>query len=410
MRSPEDPMLSRILLIACLPLVDLVSATPAHSAQTVTISQIQGRGHASSLERAIVKTRGIVTKKVQTGLYLQDATGDGDDATSDGIFAHFNKPVPDISPGSLVEVEGEVDETSAFNNALTVTRLQVAKVTVISTGQTMAPTVVGQSGRQPPTEIIDDDGLSAFEPASDGIDFWESLEGMLIRVNDAVVVGGTSRGTPDEAWIVAEGGRNATGMNKRGGITIAPGDFNPERVRIEIEGNTPPRLAIGDRISVVEGTLRYEDGSYEILVSRLETITPAAPVVQPAPEPTATHLTIASFNAKNLDPRHEELDKVTRDKERDDDVAAGQFAAIAGQVVQVLGAPDIIGFQEFQDDDGAEFSDTVSAQQTAATLIQAIIAAGGPTYSFLERAPDDDAQGGQPGGNIRVVFLFNPAR
>jgi predicted extracellular nuclease len=246
-------MRSFLLLLACLQLGCLGGTTGARAAQTVTISQIQGHGHASGLDGAIVKTRGTVTKKVQTGLYLQDAVSDGDVATSDGIFAHFNKRVPEIAIGSLVEVEGQVDEASGgFTNALTVTRIQVAKVTTIAAGQPIAPTVIGHSGRQPPTEIIDDDGLTAFEPASDGIDFWESLEGMLLRVNDAVVVAGTSPETPDEAWIVADGGRNATGMNSSGGITISPGDFNPERIWIEIEGNNPPRLAIGDRPQLSE--------------------------------------------------------------------------------------------------------------------------------------------------------------
>ena len=52
----------------------------------------------------------------------------------------------------------------------------------------------------------------------------------------------------------------------------------------------------------------------------------------------------------------------------------------------------------------------VAADQTLTKLTDAIVAAGGPHYDWREIDPVDDQDGGQPGGNIRVVFLFNPAR
>ena len=47
---------------------------------------------------------------------------------------------------------------------------------------------------------------------------------------------------------------------------------------------------------------------------------------------------------------------------------------------------------------------------TLQQLIAAIQAAGGPTYEFQQINPVDDADGGQPGGNIRVGFLFRTDR
>lgn len=44
-------------------------------------------------------------------------------------------------------------------------------------------TVVGTGGRVPPSSVIEDDANGSvetsgvFDPANDGIDFWESLEG-----------------------------------------------------------------------------------------------------------------------------------------------------------------------------------------------------------------------------------------
>src|SRR5439155_6715735 len=59
---------------------------------------------------------------------------------------------------------------------------------------------------------------------------------------------------------------------------------------------------------------------------------------------------------------------------------------------------------------GATDDGTVAADQTIAKLTAAIVAAGGPQYDYREIDPVNDKDGGQPGGNIRVVFLFNPAR
>ena len=52
----------------------------------------------------------------------------------------------------------------------------------------------------------------------------------------------------------------------------------------------------------------------------------------------------------------------------------------------------------------------VDASTTFQTLIDAITAAGGPTYQYRQINPVDDTNGGEPGGNIRVGFLFNPNR
>jgi predicted extracellular nuclease len=42
--------------------------------------------------------------------------------------------------------------------------------------------------------------------------------------------------------------------------------------------------------------------------------------------------------------------------------------------------------------------------------VNAIAAVGGPTYQWRQINPVDGQDGGEPGGNIRVAFLYNPAR
>jgi hypothetical protein len=52
-----------------------------------------------------------------------------------------------------------------------------------------------------------------------------------------------------------------------------------------------------------------------------------------------------------------------------------------------------------------------SASLTLQTLADAIVAAGGPRYSFVDNTfITDDETGGEPGGNIRTVFLYREDR
>ena len=91
--------------------------------------------------------------------------------------------------------------------------------------------MIGSGGVLPPTETIDDDSFAVYDPASDGIDFYESLEGMRVTIDAPLVVSQTT--SFGETWVVASGGAGASGVNDRGGITLSEGDFNPERIQID---------------------------------------------------------------------------------------------------------------------------------------------------------------------------------
>ena len=79
-------------------------------------------------------------------------------------------------------------------------------------------------------------------------------------------------------------------------------------------------------------------------------------------------------------------------------------------IVNNLAAPDIVGLEEIQDNDGATNDSVVDANVTLDRLVAAIAAAGGPAYSYRQINPVDDQDGGQPGGNIRVGFIFRTDR
>jgi len=107
-----------------------------------------------------------------------------------------------------------------------------------------------------------------------------------------------------------------------------------------------------------------------------------------------SHLTVASFNLENL--------SAVTDQTR--------FEQLAAIVAYNLGGPDIVAVQEVQDDTGPEDDGTVTAARTLELLVEAIESAGGPRYETRSIDPENNADGGQPGGNIRNAFLFNPAR
>ena len=80
------------------------------------------------------------------------------------------------------------------------------------------------------------------------------------------------------------------------------------------------------------------------------------------------------------------------------------------QIVGNLAAPDLLTLEEVQDNNGTTNDGTVAADETLRLLTEAILRAGGPAYEWRQIDPVDGAEGGQPGGNIRVAFLFRTDR
>ena len=79
-------------------------------------------------------------------------------------------------------------------------------------------------------------------------------------------------------------------------------------------------------------------------------------------------------------------------------------------MVENLGSPDIIGLVEVLDDSGETNNGVVKADANYKALSDAIKGFGGPTYAWTEIAPENGKDGGVPGGNIRVGYLYNPDR
>lgn len=399
------------------------SATVTIADNDVNITRIytiQGAAHRSPLVGQSVATVGIVTAVDSNGFYLQDATGDGDIATSDGIFV-FTNTRPTVQVGSEVQVSGVVSEFipgGADTGNLSTTQITATNpsaITTLSTGNALPAAVVLGVDRTPPTKVIDDDqstpynvlqGGGTFDPVADGLDFYESLEGMRVTINDALAVGATNGF--GEIFTVANNGTGATGLSDRGTINIAPDDFNPERIQVQFDSGILPgftqNVSVGAKLGDVTGVVGYNFGNFEVNVTEtFSVVEPSALTAEVTQlKPGADKLTVASYNILNLDPN---------DNDGDRDIADGRFVAIAQQIINNLGTPDVIGLQEVQDNSGSINDGTISASVTLQTLVDAIAAAGGPTYQFIDNPfIGNNVSGGQPGANIRTAFLYNPNR
>ncbi|HEU4918154.1 MAG TPA: ExeM/NucH family extracellular endonuclease, partial [Candidatus Limnocylindrales bacterium] len=138
------------------------------------IHDIQGAGPAAAIT-GNVTTKGVVVGDFEGasglgGFYLQDATGDGDAATSDGIFV-FTGTANTVSEGDIVWVKGFARER--FNQ----TAIQGAN---------------SNSAPVPATNIVDC-GDGSVEPAEVTLPFPEltypeRFEGMLVELPQSLVI------------------------------------------------------------------------------------------------------------------------------------------------------------------------------------------------------------------------------
>jgi uncharacterized protein len=272
-------------------------------------------------------------------------------------------------------------------------------VAVLSSGNPLpAPTVVGAAGRVPPSRVIEDDASGSvetsgvFDPASDGIDFYESLEGMRVQVNEALAVG--PRNGFGEIPVVGDRSAYAGVDSVRGGILIRPRDFNPERIILDDTLLATPVVNVRDGFTTpVVGVMDYSFGNFKLNITAPLTRVDGGLERETTRAPSGRELVVGTYNVENLDPGD-----------------AGAFARHAGLIVGNLRSPDLLAIEEVQDNDGATDSAVTDASVTWGLLTDAIRAAGGPDYQYRQIDPVDDQDGGEPGGNIRVGFLFRTDR
>ena len=364
------------------------------------IHDIQARQHRSPFEGSTVAgVPGVVTAVSNNGFWMQDPQPDGDRRTSEGIFV-FRGGRPAI--GTAVTVSGLVEEFRPGgdpNNLDDDRDLQPDGGDPSARARSRA-TKLGKKGVRPPQKFIDNDSTGdvelnlVFDPWQDGIDFHESLEGMWVKIRKPVVVGPTN--SFDELPVVSDGA--ASRRTERDGVIIRPNDFNPERFILDDGMAEPPDAHVGDGLEgPVRAIVDYSFGNFKYLLTESPARIDNGLEREVTQRPGRDELSTGSMNVENLT----FVDATPGD---------AKFEALARILVENMRSPDIVAVEEIQDNDGATNTTVTDATLTYERFIAKIAAVGGPEYEFRQIDPVDDQDGGQPGGNIRVGFLFRTDR
>ncbi|SEN40419.1 LPXTG-motif cell wall anchor domain-containing protein [Mesobacillus persicus] len=367
---------------------------PIEGLEGLKINQIQGEGHNSIYDREnVIGIEGIVTYVDDaSNFYIQDPEPDNNPKTSEGILVY--KKNHGVSVGDHVSVDGLVKEwiiagyDDKLKTDLATTEIDAnnGTVTVLDSNQVVPePLVIGKD-IFPPTQVVDNDQFSAFDPEEDAIDFYESIEGMLVAVENPIAVGPQKYG---EIPVITQKDEKKT-YTIAGGLPLQANNTNPERLHLLYDDRNYV-VKTGDSFNgTVTGVVSYTFQNFKILTKELPK------KVEGDFQPTATELvkddsklTVANYNMENF------VGTETEKKNK-----------IAKSIVEKLNSPDIIGLVEVQDNNGTGTGVT-AADQNYEALIAAIKAHGGPTYAWTDIAPEENKDGGAPNGNIRVGFIYN---
>lgn len=197
-----------------------------------TIPQIQGSGASSPYANSVQTTQGVVTLKVGTGFFMQDAAGDGDPSTSDGIFVYTGATATTVQPGELVRVTGTVFEYTPTGAKNSYTELKdVTAILTQSAGHGIVPTNV----------ILPNDNLAA-------------VEGMLVRFTQPLTVS-------QNAYLGARGE-----LTLSAGRREVPTNRHPAgsaEAQALIAANANNLIVLDDGIFVTPATIPYlgQDGT-----------------------------------------------------------------------------------------------------------------------------------------------------
>ncbi|MEE1788257.1 endonuclease/exonuclease/phosphatase family protein [Streptomyces sp. SP17BM10] len=401
--------LAASLVLVPLPVAGAAApATPAPTeAGPLRIHDVQGTTRISpQAGKPVTGVPGVVTGVraygSSKGFWIQDPNPDADPATSDGVFVYTGGN-PTVKVGDSVLVSGKVTEyyPNYSGGSQSVTEISAPGITVVSSGNPLpAPVVVDTRdipGTYSPAAGADGtiDGAK-LDPEKYALDFYESLEGMLVEVKDVRVVQATDQ--YGELWVAAD---RQDQRSRRGGVLYESyGEPNVGRLMVQQQAPTSQRAFpvanVGDELTgATTGPLDYNQfGGYTLVAGTMGTLKDNHLQREVTAQAGDRELTLATYNVENLAPTNPDA----------------KFAQLAQGVVTNLRSPDIVALEEIQDDNGSKNDGTVDASQTVAKFIAAIKAAGGPAYDWRSIDPQDGKDGGEPGGNIRQVFLFNPQR
>lgn len=367
------------------------------------IGEVQGESHESPLAgKEVIINNVVVTKTDKTGFYVQDKVSDNNPRTSDAVYVTSKDKV---ESGDLLRVQGTVKEGymeeysvkpgQTFKKpagSLTVT--QIINATITKLGKADLPKALNISEKMP--KDIVDNTPTKYNPETEALDYWESLEGMRVEVTKPKVTGPQYKGD----IYVLPGDYKGQKLNNIGGVNLRPGVQNTEVLPITV-GNTFVAKAKDYFNENITGVVTYKNKTYKIDPSSVPAIQDGGLKREVSKiYPAEDKLTIASYNIENFSANNNGHDETPEEK----------VDKIANSFIKEVHSPDIITLIEVQDNNGGVNDGTVDGVKSGEKLAQRIKSLGGPDYKYTEIAPVDGKDGGKPGANIRVAYLYNPKR
>ncbi|MGB0388571.1 MAG: hypothetical protein ACPGWR_27440 [Ardenticatenaceae bacterium] len=305
---------------------DVVVAPPF-----ATICQIQGPDNRSPERGERVETQGVVVAAWQeqeaNALFLQMRDCDGEPGTSDGLFVRLAEQAQPPVMGDQVRLRGTVSEFYGR------TQLDVEAGDLLIEAQ----------GQPLPAPIPLAPPVHPNQAEDQGPTYYETLEGMLVTLNEAVVVGPTSRF--GEFAIIPANIATANGHLFRHDA--------PATEAIILVGESglfaPYDVAVGERISGLVGVLDYTFGQYKLQLIAEPTISAhPRPDTFESPVLGAGEWSIATFNAENLFDSQDEQGKKEEDSTLSPEALAVKLEKIATTIAAPLGLPTIVALQEVE--------------------------------------------------------------
>lgn len=359
------------------------------------ISAVQGSGNTTPLNNQSVQIEGIVVGDFQgstglKGFFVQDA-GDGNAATSDGIFVFEDTATPaNVSVGDRVRVMGTA--TERFTQ------------TVIS-----GPTTTFCAGGQALPEPTDVNLPFA------ALDFPERYEGMRVRLpqnlyvtdnftlgrfGEVVLSSGGRLVNPTQNNLPGTAANAAQAANNLNKILIDDGNSTQNRDPTEFPGTgltAMNTLRGGERVQGVIGVMSYDFDVYRVQVTAEPLfVAENARVAQPPLPGAAGSFRVASFNVLNY------FNGPSFPTSRGADTAA-EFSRQRAKIIAAMTAmkADVIGVMEME-------NDSFAADSALADLVNGLnnAASGGTSYAYVTPAAADLSSGKLGGDEIKVSFIY----
>jgi predicted extracellular nuclease len=345
-RGRSDMQKRLALNQASLGVAMAIVLTSGCSSSSVTIMDIQGTGHFSPLQGRISETSGVVTFVDQNGegFFIQDPAGDGDPATSDGIFVSIEGAQPGFRMpvvGDIVRLRGQVEELQ-IGSALPRTQISgLQQVDIQASGNPLPASVELENL---PTESL-----------NDGKAYWEPLEGMWVGLHNGLVVAPTNS-YGEFAALVKPATNPGSGFFPENQHILLRSlgdnevDYNPERIQIAEETDVSSiTVRPGDEIVELLGVVDYTFGNYKIRPSHVEVQNQGMPEV---PVSTRTgpdgDFVITTFNVENLFDLENDPEKDDEGTTPSPEELETKLRKLEAVIRAELRLPDIIVVQEVE--------------------------------------------------------------